>query len=79
VYPARAAFFVRVVEVRDRTRKPSNLGGDTARAVGERVADGGAHARVATNAVEEVGLQNAWDAQGRRGEEDAERGRGAEE
>lgn len=72
VDPARTAFFVRVVEVGDGAREPSDLGGHAARAICKGVADGGAHAVAAADAVEELGLEDAGYTKGGGGEEDAE-------
>ena len=59
-------------------REPSDFGCDAARAVGERVADGFAHAIRAADAVEEVRLEDAGDAEGGGCEQDAEGWGGAD-
>lgn len=79
VYPPGPAFFVRLGEVGDGAREPPDFGGHAAGPVGEGGSHGLAYARAAADAVEEVGLQDAGDAEGGGSEEDAEGGGGPDE
>ena len=69
--PAVAAVFVRAAD-------PADFGGDAA-ALGEGVGQFVAHAGGAADFVHEGRLEDAGDAEGGRGEEDAEGGVGADE
>lgn len=54
-------------------RQPADFGGYAASAVGKGVGEGVTNPGGAAYAVEERGLEDAWDTEGRGCEEDAER------
>lgn len=79
VNPARAAFLLPAFELLYCVGQPADLGCYAAGAVGEGVAERVAHALGAADAVEEMRLHDAGDAEGGGGEENAEGRRRANE
>jgi hypothetical protein len=73
VYPAGTTFFGAIeIEVCGGGGKPADLCSDAAGAVSEGFGKGVANARGTADSVEEAGLQNTGDAEGRGYEKDAE-------